>query len=114
MPPLRDADIIAKFRLAFEERNSGGVRWKNVPASEWLRKNLGGCTERAVNDLIHQHLRGNGTIHQAEDPREEYLHYKYHYDFHITIRNKKIYVETTLSEARMGPIVTVVNIHYAD
>jgi hypothetical protein len=114
MPPLRDAEVVDKIRIAFEDRNSDGVRWKLIPAQEWLRKNLEECTVREVNDLIYKHILDGGTIYVAEENREGLRHDRFHYDFHITILGHPIYVETTMQDARMGPVVTVVNIHYAD
>lgn len=113
MPPLRDAETIAKFRLAFAERNSGGVLWKRH-AAEWVRKNLDGCNTLTVDSLIYDHLVHCGEIDEVKETREEYRHlYKCHYDFRISILASLIYVETVLSEGRMGPTVTVVNIHEA-
>ena len=116
MPPLRDPDTIEKLRVAYDERTSGGVRWKRTPASEWLQKNLDSYSEPAIDDLVYEHIHNGGTIHIAKEQRDEYLHHKYHYDFHIFLPdfNKEVYVETTLMDARMGSIVTVVNIHWAD
>jgi hypothetical protein len=112
MPPLRDAEIIDKFRLALEERNSGGARWKPLPTG-WVRKNLEGYTARLVNGLLFGHIAGGGTIDQVEETREDYRHlHKYHYDFRILVLDKLVYVETVLDESKMGPVVTIVNIHY--
>ena len=113
MPPLMDAKIIAKFRTAFEERCSGGVRWKQVPAAEWVRKNLDGCSTQAIDCLILKHIASGGEISQVQETREGYRHLQYHYDFRIEIDGKRIYVETTLADVRMGPLVTVVNVHDA-
>ena len=113
MPPLRDAETIAKFRLAFEERNSGGVLWKKL-AAHWVRKNLDGCNRFTVDSLIYNHIVDCGEIDEVQETREDYRHlHKCHYDFRISIRARRIYIETVLSEGRMGPTVTVVNIHDA-
>jgi hypothetical protein len=113
MPPLRDADTVAKFRISFEERTSGAVSWKRVPA-EWVRKNLDGLTQEAINCLILQHIQDGQEIDQVIETREGYRErYQYHYDFRIIVSGKLVYIETVLDETKMGPIVTVVNIHYA-
>lgn len=111
MPPLRDANTIDKFRAAFQDHNSGGVSWNPVPALEWLRRNFSGITQQAVNCLILDHINSGGEIDQVVETREDYLHCGYHYDFLLRIRNRCVYVETILQESRMGPVVTVVNIH---
>lgn len=118
MPPLRDTDVIDRIRAAYCERTSGGVRWRRIPAAEWVLRNLGqdDFSTDDIDDLVYEHIVDNGTILVAEEKREEYLHHKYHYDFHIVLPgvNKKLYVETTLAESRMGPVITVVNAHWAD
>jgi hypothetical protein len=112
MPPLRDIEIIKKFRVAFEEHNSGGVYWKRVP-TDWIRKNLDGYTPQAVNGLIQDHIAEGGDIIQIVERREEYCHlHKFHYDFEkIPILGRLIYIETVLSDSKMGPVVTVVSVH---
>jgi hypothetical protein len=111
MPPLTDAEILAKFRIAFEEANSGGVRWKPVP-SEWIRKALTGFTIQAINDLLLRHIISGERIKQVKESREDWLHDEYHYDFILTLRGgRKIYVETTMCDTKNGPIVTVVSVH---
>ena len=113
MPPLREASIIAKFRLAFEERTSGGVLWLPLPGW-WIRKNLDGYTAKEIDGLIQDHIAAGGEIDQVVETREEYrLRHEYHYDFRISIGGKLIYIETVLDEIRMGPRVTVVNVHDA-
>lgn len=111
MPPLMDSKIIDKLRTAFEEWNSGGVRWKPVPAAEWVYKNLTNVTTAAINVLLLEHIDVGGEINQVEETREEYRHHKYHYDFIICVHRRRIYVETTLVDHTMGPVVTVVNVH---
>ena len=106
-------ETVAKFRLAFEERNSGGVLWKRPPA-EWVLKNFDGCNTHTVDSLIHQHLVDCGEIDQVTETREDYRHLdQYHYDFRISILGRRIYVETVLGESSMGPVVTVVSVHPA-
>ncbi len=112
MPPLRDHEILQKFRNAFQYATSGGVTWKQVPA-EWIRKELEGVTTKAINELLLEHVRGGGEIKQVSETREGWKHYQYHYDFIITVDDKRIYVETTMHDTKMGPTVTVVNVHYS-
>jgi len=116
MPPLSDKVTIDKLLLAYDERSSGGVQWKPKPASEWLRRELEGYSEPEINDLVYDHILNGGKILVAAESREEFLHCKCHYDFHISLpdSSKILYIETTLMDARMGPLVTVVNVHWAD
>ncbi len=110
MPQLDDAETIRKLRLAVEEWNSGGVLWKQL-AAEWVRRNLESVTQQAVNELILQHIASSGRIDQVKETREEYLHFEFHYDFRIPVLDRTVYIETTLTEHAMGPVVTIVNIH---
>jgi len=113
MPPLRDAEMIEKFKDAFRFHGSGGVFWKRVPL-EWVTGNLDNCTPNAINSLIYKHISSGGKIKEVRENRAEYCQYEYHYDFCISICARKIYVETTLSKDKTGePVVTVVNIHDA-
>ena len=111
MPPVRDADTLAKFCTAFEEWNSGGVLWRQVP-TEWVSANLDGCTPNAITCLIREHIANGGEIDRAEDSRSNFrrLH-PYHYDFRISISGRPIYIETILDDVKMGPRLTVVSIH---
>jgi hypothetical protein len=110
MPALTDTEIRKRLCTAFEDRTSGGVSWKKVPA-EWVRKNLAGLTTQAVDTLIHQHLVNGGKVQQVEETRDEYRHHDFHYDFEILICGKMVYAETVLAEHRMGPVVTIVSVH---
>lgn len=110
MTPLGYAEIVDKFLTAFKEWSSGGVSWKRVPA-EWVRKNLDNVTPEAINNLLLEHIAHGKEINQVEETREEYRHHQYHYDFIICVCGRRIYVETTLVDHKMGPIVTVVNVH---
>jgi hypothetical protein len=111
MPPLEDAEIGAKLCDAFKDRTSGGVEWKPL-ASEWIRKNLE-ATPDEVGDLLYEHLVKGGKVQQVKEDRPEYRHREYHYDFVIIVESKNVYVETVLTEKRMGPVVTIVNTHWA-
>ncbi|GAG47910.1 unnamed protein product, partial [marine sediment metagenome] len=63
------------------------------------------------NELLLEHVRGGGEINQVSETREEWKHCRYHYDFIISVDDRRIYVETTMVDAKMGPIVTVVSVH---
>jgi hypothetical protein len=113
MPPLRDESTITRFRLAFEERNSGGVLWRANPGW-WIRKNLDGCSTREIDCLIQDHIADGREIDQVVETREEYRHsHDYHYDFRIPVSGRLIYIETVLDEIKMGPRVTIVSVHDA-
>jgi len=110
MPPLRDEHITDRLQIAFDEWHSGGVLWLTVP-TEWVGKNLEGCTPAAINDLVTEHIRRRGKINVAENKTEFRNLHSYHYEFRLLICGRHIYVETILDEIKMGPRVTVVSVH---
>ena len=80
MPPLRDEAIIARFRLAFVERTSGGVQWKRVP-TEWVLKNLE-CQPKAIDELLRAHIDKGEPIKQVQEKHDGHRDcHQYHYDF---------------------------------
>jgi hypothetical protein len=95
-----------------QEASSGGVQWKRL-AADWMRKNLENLSQQALNELILDHISSGGQVDQVEETREEYLHCQHHYDFRMPILGRAVYVETVLTEQKMGPVVTIVNIHDA-
>ncbi len=114
MAPLKDPQLRASYEEALREWNCEGfVQWKPLP-SEWLRKNLENLSQKAIGQLMWQHVADGGEIDQVVETREEYrVHHQYHYDFRIPIAGRLIYIETRLVETRMGPTIIVVNIHDA-
>lgn len=110
MPPLEDGEIRRKLCLAFEERTSNGVLWKKVP-DEWVRKNLD-VTPDGLATLIYEYLTSGGKVQQVKEDRDGFRQYGFHFDFLIPVGSRTIYVETVLREAKMGPVVIIVNAHY--
>lgn len=67
---------------------------------------------RSVSRLMFEHLEMGGQIDQVVERREIWRdHYAYHYDFRITIGNRKTYIETVLNVTSTGPTVTIVSMH---
>ncbi len=111
MPPLRDPDTLSKFLEALKEWNCDGyIQWKARPA-EWLRKNLQGCSQKAIGQAMYDHVVNGGEIDQVKENYEGYREtHPYHYDFRIPIEGRLIYVETVFDDTKMGPTITIVNI----
>lgn len=112
MPPLTDPELLARLLEALKQWNCEGyIQWKGRPA-EWLRENLPNLTQRAIGQLMYEHVSSGGEIDQIRENYEGYREsHPYHYDFRILVIDRMIYVETVFDEMKMGPTVTVVNIH---
>lgn len=77
---------------------------------EWLRKNLGNCTQKAINKAMYDHVNSGGEIDQVKENYEGYrATHPYHYDFRITVNGHRLYVETVFDDTKMGPTITIVN-----
>ena len=114
MAPLKDPELLDKFIEALREWNwDGYIQWKPRPA-DWLRKNLDGYSQRAINRLMYEFVLNGGEIDQTPENYEGYRDsHPYHYDFRIPIDGFKIYVETVFDDMKMGPTITIVNLKYA-
>ncbi len=112
MARLTDSNLLALFREALSEwRAEGFVVWKRLPA-EWLRKELAGQTQKSIAKLLHEHLKAGREIDQVRERRERYRdRYEFHFDFRLTIDERRVYLETVLDESRTGPTITIVNMH---
>lgn len=112
MARLTDPNLHALFRVALAEWNADGyVVWKRLPA-EWLRKELEGHTQKSLAKLLHEHVESGGVIDQVRERRERYRdRYEFHFDFRLTIDERRVYIETTLDETSTGPTITIVSLH---
>jgi len=51
-------------------------------------------------------------LRQVRETREHWRDaHDFHYDFRFKIDGRKIYIETVIDVSRMGPTVTIVNMH---
>lgn len=114
MAPLKDRRLLDRFLGALKDWSCGGViEWKPL-ASEWLRRNLENLSQKAIGQLMWEHVANGGEIDQVVETREGYRdRHQYHYDFRISVVGRVLYIETRLVETKMGPIIYVVNIHDA-
>jgi hypothetical protein len=108
MPPLSDAEMLAKYiEVLAEWRFSGYVVWK-PQASEELREHLRGYTQKAIAELMYKH---RDAVDQTPETREEYrLLYRHHYDFRIDVGGRRIYIETKFDYAENDSTITVVRL----
>lgn len=72
---------------------NGYIQWRRVPR-EWLGRELGGYTLKAINSLMAAHVEGGGEIHQVVETRPEYTEWRFHYDLRLPISQRRVYVET--------------------
>lgn len=114
MPPLGDEALLERLLEALEGwRYDGYIDWK-PRATAWLRKNLPGCSQKAIGRAMYSHVTGGGAIYEAKENYEGYRDdHPFHYDYRILVAGKRIYIETVFDDKRMGPTITVVNIKYA-
>ena len=112
MPPLTNAELLAKFRHALREWNcTGYITWKRV-AREWVEKNLEGFTTRAIGEEMYRHAMTGGEIDHVKESREEWSDRRFHYDFRIPVEGRLLYIETVLIEDNPDdPMIHVVSIH---
>jgi hypothetical protein len=112
MAPLKDLDVLAKFRHALREWNcTGYITWKSV-AREWVEENLDGVTTRAIGEEMFRHFSVGGDIDKIEESRAEWSDCRYHYDFRVAIEGRLLYIETLLiDDERDDPTIHVVSIH---
>ena len=112
MARLTDPKLLSLIREALREwRADGYVVWKRLPA-EWLRQELEGQTQKSIAKLLHEHVEAGGEIDQVRERRERYRdRYEFHFDFRLTIDERRVYIETVLDESSTGPTITIVSIH---
>lgn len=112
MARMVDLVLLALFREALREwRADGYVVWKRLPA-EWMRKELEGQTQKSIAKLMHEHVEAGGEIDQVKERRERYRDmHEFHFDFRLTIDERRVYIETTLDQTRTGPTITIVSMH---
>lgn len=112
MARLTDRELLARFREALSEWHAQGyVVWKRRP-TEWLREELDGHTEKAIGQLMYEHVEAGGEIDQIREHRERYRdQHEFHFDFRLQIAKRRVYIETTLSITNTGPKITIVNMH---
>jgi len=112
MAILRDKHLLHLFGIALAEWNCDGfIAWRQRPA-EWLDANIGGHTTKSVAKLMNDHFRSGGKIDQVRERRKEFAsHHEFHFDFRISVDDRRIYIETVLDETRTGPTITVVSMH---
>ncbi len=101
---------VAVFRLHTTE---GYVRWKPVPAYEWMRQNFS-YSAREMNEFILEFLEQGGEIDKVKETRKEFPA-GFHYDIRMEVDNKRVYFETLLSQTNGDPedgAITIVNMHW--
>ena len=112
MARLTDLELWTLFHEALKEwRADGYIVWKRLPA-EWLRIELEGHTQKSISKLMHEHIEAGGEIDQVKERRERYRdRYEFHFDFRLTIDERRVYIETTLDKTSTGPTITIVSLH---
>ena len=111
MPPLRDANTIERIREALMYWHNDGVFCLRRPTED-IDRYLDGYELGGVVEEMLKFIDGGGEINVAEDRTEfRSASSPYHYEFRMPIAGKNIYIETILSEAKRGPVLTIVSLH---
>ena len=113
MAPLNDPNQLSKIREALSERTVEGFVQFRPLAMAWLRRNLDGHTSMSVATLMNEHVESGGEIDRVIERREDHRdRHEFHFDFRLQIDDQRVYIETTLTSTKTGPILTVVNMHH--
>jgi hypothetical protein len=117
MAPLSDPVLLAAYKNALANyRYEGYVRWSEV-AQNWVRKELGGYTVRAIAQRMCEYVSYGGGIDQVQENRPEWCHYRYHFDLRFKLGDRRLYVETRLEFRDPSdpddPVILVANVHDA-
>jgi len=117
MAPLTDPILLAAYRNALANRRyEGYVRWTEV-AQNWVRRELGEYTVRAVAQRMFEYVDRGGEIDQVEENRPEWRHYSHHFDLRFDLGGRRLYVETRLQFRDPSdpddPVILVANVHDA-
>lgn len=71
MPPLQDAELLARYRSALANwRVTGYVEWKPTAAA-WVQKNLEGLSLRDVAKRLFDFVAAGGEVDQVNERRPE-------------------------------------------
>jgi hypothetical protein len=93
---------------------TGYMEWKRLPR-EWMDRNLPGYTQRQVNALMAEYVRGGGEVSQTIERRPEYTQWRFHYDLRMPITGRRVYIETVFVREPDPEdcVIYVVNMHDA-
>jgi hypothetical protein len=90
-------DERASYLAVLAEWNVGG----NPAAVEWAGRAekdreiyLPGLTPKQIKEQLYLYALDNGTVTRVVEQRQEYRHWKYHYDLWPTIDGQTYYFET--------------------
>jgi hypothetical protein len=114
---LNDPILLTAYKNALANyRYEGYVRWTEV-AQNWVRRELGGYTVRAVAQRMREYVNGGGEIDHVLETRPEWRHYSHHFDLRFELGGRRLYVETRLEFRDPtdpdDPVILVANIHDA-
>lgn len=101
MGKVLDPDELAAYRNVLQTLGhvTGYIIWKGV-ARESLDRDLPGCTQEHIHQLMIAHVNSGGEIHQTAETRPEYTEYRFHYDFRMPITGQRMYIETVFIHER--------------
>lgn len=116
MGQTHDPNELAKYKgvLLTLGHVTGYISWKELPRT-WLDRNLPGCTQKMVHQLMADHVRNGGQIDQTVEKRPEHTQWRFHYDLRMPITGRRVYIETVFVHETDPEdcVIYVVNMHDA-
>jgi hypothetical protein len=110
MAPLAEDSELASITDALTYPEAY-VDWKPVPL-EWVRDNLEGQTRRSIQLAMLDHLKNGGTVNRKPETRPEYRNrFEWFFEFKLVIDGQRIYIEATLDESLITPLLRIVSLH---
>ena len=76
-------------------RDPDYVLFKKRP-QEWLASELPEHTLKDICRILHEYVDRGGRIDEQVERRQEYLHYRFHFDLRVRIGGRHVYFETIM------------------
>lgn len=119
MAPLTNTDRLFAYRDALRNwRFAGYLSFTLTELSLIYVRDVLGLALSDIARRMHEHVEAGGTINEVREQREQWRDlYEFHYDMHIMMEGRRVYLETRLIY-RLPVLpddssILVVNIHDA-
>jgi hypothetical protein len=109
----KDPAALERYRRVIVELSHvhNYIQWQDG-ALERLFRYVPNATTKGIHQAMRDHVVTGGEIDQVEETRDEYLHWRFHYDLRLPVSGLRVYIETVLDEDDPDdPFIWIVNIH---
>jgi hypothetical protein len=65
-------------------------------SQEWLGGELPEYTLRDICRILHEYVESGGKVDEQVETRQEYVHWRFHFDLRIRFGGRHVYFETVL------------------